>query len=269
MLFLEPPNSSPQSLKTVPEKASLTRARLQVCAGGCSGHGECTAGACRCSGDWIGHDCRHHVLSMTHFAPEVHPSERASRCHQTAAIGRGVDAFAYRLDDLQFPSSCTSLFQRRFNKTQGLGATLRWTALSLSVSLSRGETLVVGGRWGAFNYEGCADRGVWCLLQRITNCTVSSWAWDDIAEADFFMPDQLSIPYGGVEQGQLWWTSLLTHAALRPSVLLEVLHAPPKLEEYRGSQRDARCPPPCFRLPCLIPSLLAQCPCVLLVLILQ
>jgi hypothetical protein len=64
----------------------------------------------------------------------------------------------------QYPTECGRLMQRRFNKTQGLGATLHWNAMSLSISLSMGKTLVVGGRWMHFDYAGCKEKGVWCVL---------------------------------------------------------------------------------------------------------
>ncbi len=31
---------------------------------------------------YIGEDCHHSVLTMVAFRPEIHPQDRASRCHQ-------------------------------------------------------------------------------------------------------------------------------------------------------------------------------------------
>lgn len=55
---------------------------------------------------------------------------------------------------------------------QGLGVTLRWLGLSQLAALGEGKTLVVGGRWRAFNFEGCDRRGLWCYLRHVTACKV-------------------------------------------------------------------------------------------------
>ena len=45
-----------------------------------------------------------------------------------------------------------------------LGVTLRWLGLSLLDAIASEKTLLVAGRWRAFNFEGCHDRGLWYSL---------------------------------------------------------------------------------------------------------
>ena len=127
------------------------------------------------------------------------------------------------LSTLQYQTECDSdrLYQRRFNKTQGLGVTFRWLGLSMLEALHLKKTLLIGGRWRAFNFEGCQDRGLWCYLRPITNCKVKVWDWEDIEAKDFSMPEVLTVPSTTTDQGQLWWTAQMMHLLMQPAHGLE------------------------------------------------
>jgi hypothetical protein len=138
-------------------------------------------------------------------------------------LERGSEALLQRLIALQYPPVCEhkGMSQRRFNKTQGLGVTLRWLGLSQLEALDSRRTLVVGGRWRAFNFEGCDERGLWCYLAPITNCSVQVWDWEEIEKEDFEMPEVLRVPEPRTDQGQLWWSAVTLQAIMRPAIDLQ------------------------------------------------
>ena len=186
----------------------------------CSGRGVGVAGVCYCHQDVIGPRCEHDLLRDLAFLPAVHPLDDSRRCRWSLALQRGAEEVTTRLTALQYPPACGegALSQRRFNKTQGLGVTMRWLGLSQLEAVNSRRTLVVGGRWRAFNFEGCAERGLWCYLSPITNCSVQVWDWGDIERRDFEMPAVLQVPGAGMDQGQLWASALTLAAVMRPSL---------------------------------------------------
>ena len=189
----------------------------------CNNRGRCVGGVCYCHQDAIGAACEHEVLRDLAYLPEVHPLDSATRCQQSLALERGSEALLQRLIALQYPPVCEhkGMSQRRFNKTQGLGVTLRWLGLSQLEALDSRRTLVVGGRWRAFNFEGCDERGLWCYLAPITNCSVQVWDWEEIEKEDFEMPEVLRVPEPRTDQGQLWWSAVTLQAIMRPAIDLQ------------------------------------------------
>jgi hypothetical protein len=186
----------------------------------CSGRGTCLGGVCYCHQDVIGARCEHQLLKDLSFLPDLHPLDDPARCHRSIALQRGAQQLLEKLVSLQYPRTCegSKLSQRRFNKTQGLGVTLRWLGLSQLEALKSERTLVVGGRWRAFNFDGCDERGLWCYLAPITNCSVQVWDWEDVERKDFEMPQVVRVPDPRMDQGQLWWSATTLHAIMRPSL---------------------------------------------------
>jgi len=212
--------------------------RAEECSQDCGGRGVCLEGVCYCDQDVIGSRCEHHLLKDLAFLPDLHPLEDPGRCHRSLALQRGSQQLLERLLSQQYPRACeeSRLSQRRFNKTQGLGVTLRWLGLSQLEALESERTLVVGGRWRAFNFEGCEARGLWCYLAPITNCSVQVWDWEDVERKDFEMPQVLRVPDARMDQGQLWWSATTLHAIMRPSLDFQAVLRRAKMAMGWGSR---------------------------------
>ena len=124
------------------------------------------------------------------YSAEVQQDPRAG-CHFPLALplpplvtcrAEGEQDFNELLSSfLSPPPTCLSLYS--------LSSSSRpFPSLAPNLSLHGVQTLLIGGKWRAFNFQGCSDRGLWCYLMPSSNCSVSSWRWEEISEKDFYMP---------------------------------------------------------------------------------
>jgi len=149
----------------------------------CSGHGVCGgsggsggdelgAAVCLCEGDWFGERCEHGAMLSERFLPATDPAVSAGRCLQARHRQQPVAPWLQKLESNSHVAACSpsSAFLQEFSGTRGLGITWRWLSLALSTAVLHGKTLVVGGTWPWFDFAGC-DRGVWCYLEPLSNCS--------------------------------------------------------------------------------------------------
>ena len=74
-----PPLPAPRCAPADSANGTCPAAAAASCAG-CSGHGVCSAGGCRCRPDWFGPDCAHSAFTSAEYLPHPAPWAAAAGC---------------------------------------------------------------------------------------------------------------------------------------------------------------------------------------------
>ncbi|EKX54315.1 hypothetical protein GUITHDRAFT_99792 [Guillardia theta CCMP2712] len=217
-----PASKSDRVLHDCPAPADISRCP------NCSSHGTCRGDiVCECDADWIGDTCQHHMLTHTHFLPDLDKEDTATRCHRRSRWVNSTRRIAAAIQQQQNPPSCSDEHVQYLTDMNrhplAVGHGLRWEALMLGESLKNKSIYLPGPTWSLFSYHKCAGLGLWCHLEHPTTCKAANMSSvREIASQVLVthVTRRWDFAEGFHDVGMFNWFSTLMGLTVRPRSLL-------------------------------------------------